>query len=59
MDNNVKPGSGAVLNPSGKPQNSDQAAYASQMEKAGNAINEQREKDAAAMAAAKARTGGK
>jgi len=55
----VKPGNGVALNPGGKPQNADQAAYASQMQKTGDAMNAQREKDAEAMAAARARAGGK
>jgi len=48
-----------ALNPGGKPQGADQAAYASKMQKTGDAINAQREKDALAMQAAKARSGGK
>jgi hypothetical protein len=55
----VKPGNGVALNPSGKPANGDQAAYASQMQKTGNAMNAQRDKDAAAMEEAKKRSGGK
>jgi len=55
----VKPGNGVATNPSGKPQNSEQAAYAADMQKVGNAMNSQRDKDAAAMAAAKARAGAK
>ena len=55
----VRPGDGVVTNPGGKPQNDQQAAYASQMEKTGNAMNAQREKDAAAMAAARAHAGAK
>lgn len=55
----VKPGSGVALNPGGKPENADQAAYASQMAKVGNAMNAQRDKDAQAMAAARARAGAK
>ena len=54
-----KPGDGVALNPSGKPQSSDQAAYASQMQKTGDAMNAQRQKDADAMAAARQRSGGK
>jgi hypothetical protein len=53
----AKPGSGVALNPGGKPVNADQAAYASQMQKVGSAMNAQRDKDAQAMAAAKARAG--
>ena len=55
----MKPGNGVVLNPGGKPKGTDQAAYASQMQKTGDAMNAQREKDAEAMAAARARAGGK
>jgi len=55
----VKPGSGVALNPGGKPQSADQAAYSSEMQKTGAAMNAQREKDAAAMAAARARAGQK
>ncbi len=54
----VKPGNGVALNPGGKPK-ADQAAMANQMQKTGDAMNAQREKDAAAMAAAQARAGGK
>ncbi len=53
----VKPGNGTAMNPSGKPQTSDQAAYASKMSQTGSAMNAQREKDAAAMAAARAKAG--
>jgi len=53
----VKPGNGVALNPGGKPQTPDQQQYASQMEKTGQAMNAQRDKDAAAMAAARARSG--
>ena len=55
----VKPGNGVALNPSGKPESADQAAYASQMQKTGNAMNAQRDKDAAAMEEAKRKAGGK
>ena len=55
----VKPGNGVALNPGGKPKDESQAAMASQMQKTGDAMNAQREKDAAAMAAARARAGGK
>jgi len=55
----IKPGNGVAQNPGGKPQNADQAAYASKMQETGNAMNAQRDKDAAAMAAARARSGGK
>lgn len=54
----MKPGNGVALNPGGKPKE-DQAAYANQMQKTGDAMNAQREKDAEAMAAARARAGGK
>jgi hypothetical protein len=54
----VKPGSGVALNPSGKPQNDAQAAYASQMQKTGAAMNATMQQSTAAMAAAKARSGG-
>jgi hypothetical protein len=52
----VKPGNGVALNPSGKPS-ADQAAYAAQQAKTGEAMNAQREKDAAAMQAARAKAG--
>jgi hypothetical protein len=58
-DATVKPGSGVALNPSGKPQTSADAAYASQMQQAGNKENADRQKDIDAINAAKARTGGK
>jgi len=55
----VKPGSGVALNPGGKPQTPEEAAYAAQMLKAGAAMNADRASIPAAMAAAQARTGGK
>lgn len=55
----VKPGNGVVQNPSGKPQDANQSAIASGMQKTGDAMNAQRDKDAAAMDAAKAKAGGK
>lgn len=58
-DTAVKPGSGVAQNPSGKPKDATQAAYANQMQKTGDAMNAQREKDAAAYAAARSRAGGK
>jgi hypothetical protein len=58
-DNTVKPGSGVALNPSGRPQDAQAAAFASQMQKAGDAMNAARQRDAAAMAAARARAGAK
>ena len=54
----VKAGSGVPLNPSGKPQNQQQQAYADEMQKTGSAMNASMQKQAAAMAAAKARAGG-
>jgi len=58
-DTNVKPGSGVALNPSGKPRTSDEAAYAVQMQKAGDAMNADRMKAAQDLKAAMARSGGK
>ena len=55
----VKPGNGVALNPGGKPRSADESALASQMQKGGEAINAQRDKDALAIEAAKARSGGK
>lgn len=55
----IKPGSGVALNPGGKPLNQQQAAYTSQMQKAGDSINAQRAQMAAAMEAARQRAGGK
>ena len=55
-DSAVKPGSGVALNPSGQPPQA-QAGLASKMAQTGAAMNSQREKDAAAMAAAKAKAG--
>jgi len=54
----IAPGSGVAINPSGKPRNDQEANYAAQMQKMGNGMNETRDKEAAAMAAAKARAGG-
>jgi ABC-type oligopeptide transport system substrate-binding subunit len=54
----IKPGSGVALNPSGAPQNANQAAYAAEMQKSGNNINAERQKDAAAMEAARNKAGG-
>ena len=56
-DATVKPGSGTIIG--GKSTDPSQAAYASQMEQSGNALNAERAKEQAAMAAAQARTGGK
>jgi hypothetical protein len=58
-DGAIKPGSGVALNPSGKPQSQQEANYAAQMQKTGEIMNQGNQKMAAAMAAAKARTGGK
>ena len=55
----IKPGSGVAQNPGGKPQSPEQAAYAAQMQKTGDAMNAANMKAASAMAAAQARTGGK
>jgi len=55
----AKAGSGVALNPSGKPQNAQQAADADARAKAGAAMNADLAKDAAAMKAAKDKTGGK
>jgi len=55
----AKAGSGVALNPSGKPQNAQQVADANARAKQGAAMNADMEKDAEAIKAAKARTGGK
>lgn len=57
-DSSVAPGSGVVQNPGGKPKTEQEAQIAVAQQKQGELINQQREKDAAAMAAAKARSGG-
>jgi len=54
----LQTGAGKPLNPGGKPQTAQDAAYANQMQKVGDAMNAQRDKDAAAMAAARAHAGG-
>jgi len=58
-DATVKAGSGEVTNPGGKPRNDQEAAIAGQMQQAGNAMNDQRAKAAAAEQAARAAAGGK
>ncbi len=58
-DGAIRPGSGKVLNPGGKPQNAQQAAYAAEMQKTGQAMNAAMQRGAADMAAAKARAGAK
>ena len=58
-DASVKAGSGEITNPGGKPRNDQEAQQASDMQKTGNAMNDQRAKDAAAMKAAMEKTGGK
>ncbi len=55
----MKAGSGEVTNPGGKPRNDQEAAIAGQMQQAGNAMNDQRAKAAAAEQAARAAAGGK
>jgi len=55
----AKSGSGVALNPSGKPQNAQEAANADARARGGAAMNADLAKDAAAMKAAKERTGGK
>jgi hypothetical protein len=50
----LQPGAGKALNPSGKPAD---PAYASAMEKQGEAMNAARDQQAQAMAAAKAKAG--
>ncbi|HEY3781240.1 MAG TPA: hypothetical protein VGL56_09170 [Fimbriimonadaceae bacterium] len=55
----AKAGSGVAQNPGGKPQNAQEQANADARAKEGSAINADMAKDAAAMKAAKARTGGK
>ena len=55
----VKPGAGVAQNPGGKPRNDQEAAEQAGMQKTGNAMNADQMKGAAAMAAAKARAGGK
>lgn len=54
-DTTVKPGSGQVM----KDAKKDDPAVTSAMQQQGSAMNAQREKDAAAMAAAQARSGHK
>jgi len=58
-DSSVVPGSGVAQNPGGKPQSEQEAQMASAQQKQGEAINAQRDKDAAAMQAAMAKSGGK
>lgn len=58
-DASVKPGSGVAANPSGKPQNEEQAQRASEMQKQGEMMSAQQQKDAEARKAAMAQTGGK
>lgn len=58
-DATVKDGSGVALNPGGKPQNADDSARASAMQKQGETANAQMQAGAGAEAAAKAKTGGK
>jgi len=47
------------MNPGGKPQTAEQSQLSDQMSKTGAGMNAQRDKDAQAMAAAKARAGAK
>jgi hypothetical protein len=58
-DSSVAPGSGVAQNPGGKPQNEQEAQMATAQQQQGNAVNAQRDKDAAAMQAAMAKSGGK
>lgn len=58
-DASVKAGSGEVTNPGGKPRTPQEAQMASQMQQAGNQMNAQRLKDAAAMREAMQKSGGK
>ena len=59
VDSAVKPGSGVAMNPSGKPQTQADAEFAQKMQQAGNAINADRMRQAAAMRDAQTRSGGK
>lgn len=59
VDGTIKPGSGVALNPGGKPQNAQEAAYAAGQQKTGNAMNAAMQRAAQDMAAARARAGGK
>jgi hypothetical protein len=47
-DGEVKAGSGAALNASGKPQSAEEEAYAKKMQQAGGAVNDDRAKMAEA-----------
>ncbi len=58
-DASVVPGSGVAQNPGGKPKTEQEAQMATAQQKQGDAVNAQRDKDAAAMAAAMAKSGGK
>jgi hypothetical protein len=58
-EGSITPGSGVVQNPSGQPKDEQEAQYKSQLSQAGSAVNDDRAKAAAAMAAAKAASGGK
>ena len=57
VDSNVKAGSGQVMNPTGKPQTPEEAAYAAKMQQTGNAMNAEMQKEAAARAAAMSKAG--
>ena len=52
-DGEVKPGSGVVTNPGGKPRTPEEEAYAKQLEQAGGVVNDDRAK----MAEARKRAG--
>ena len=58
-DATVKAGTGTMTDLRGKPQTPADSAYAGEMQKTGNAMNADMMKGAAAMKAAKDRTGGK
>jgi hypothetical protein len=48
VDGEVKPGSGVVTNPGGKPLTAEEQAYAEKMQQAGSAVNDDRAKMAEA-----------
>lgn len=53
----MKAGSGQIMNPSGKPQTPEEAAYAAKMQQTGNAMNAEMQKEAAERMAAMAKAG--
>jgi Spy/CpxP family protein refolding chaperone len=55
----MQPGTGQIMNPGGKPQTPADAANAQQRQKEGAQMNNDMQKSASAIAAAKQRTGGK